>query len=178
MQIFYRVNQNITAKEVRLLNEDGTQVGVISLEDARKKAIEVGTDLVEIAPQAQPPVVKLINFKKFKYQLAKKEQAEKKKQKGGELKEVRFTPFMAENDFQTKFRRVAEFLGDNNKVRLVVRFKIREIPSKQFGFNILTRVTNSLSESATIDQPAKMIGRQILMTISPTKNKVIPKQNE
>jgi translation initiation factor IF-3 len=168
---FYRTNHNIQAREVRLLNEDGSQVGVVSLDEAKKKALELETDLVEIAPQAVPPVVKLIDFKKFKYQLAKKESAEKKKQKGGELKEVRFTPYMAENDFQTRLRRVEGFLHDNNKVRLVVKFTGREIAHKEFGYDLLRRATLATSDFSAVDQEPKLIGRQIIMTLTPVKSK-------
>lgn len=169
MQISFRTNHNIQAKEVRLLNEDGTQVGVVTIDEARQKARELNTDLVEVAPMAKPPVVKLIEFAKFKYQLAKKEAAERKKQKGGELKEVRFTPFMAENDFQVKLRRVREFLEDNNKVRLVVKFTGRQMQHQRFGHDILNKAVAASSDISAVDQPAKLIGRQILMTLTPVK---------
>ena len=169
MQASYRINHQIGAKQVRLLNEDGTQVGVVSIEEARKKAAELATDLVEIAPQAQPPVVKLIDFKKFKYQQAKKEAAEKKKQKGGELKEIIFTPFMAENDFQYRLKRIEEFLSENNKVRLVVMFKRIQLQHKEFGYDIMNKITSALSHISTVDQPPKLIGRKISMTLTPTK---------
>ncbi len=169
--IIYRTNHNITAKEVRLLNEDGTQVGVVTILEARNQASQLGTDLVEIAPHAVPPVVKLIDFKKFKYQLAKKEAAEKKKQKGGELKEIVLKPFMAENDFSHRLKRVREFLEDNNKVRLVVKFKGLQLGSKTFGYEILSKAAQATSDISMIDQPAKFLGRQILMTLTPVKNK-------
>lgn len=171
MQPIFRVNNHITAREVRLLNSDGTQVGVVSIDEARNKARELATDLVEIAPHASPPVVKLIDYKKFAYQLAKKEQAEKRKQKGGELKEVIFTPYMAENDFQHRMDRVLEFLEDNNKVRLVVKFKNIQLSHKEFGYDLLKKAADLASENSSVDQPPKMLGRQILMTLTPIKNR-------
>lgn len=106
----YRINHQIQAKEVRLLREDGTQVGVVSLPEALSQAHELGVDAVEIAPLAVPPVVKLIDYKKLKYQLSKKEQAAKSAAKKVDLKEIRLTPFMAENDFQTRLNREKNFL--------------------------------------------------------------------
>jgi len=168
-QTFFRVNHNITASEVRLLNDDGTQVGVVSIEEARAKAQDQNTDLVEIAPSAKPPVVKLIDFKKFKYQLAKKQAAEKKKQKGGELKEVRFSPFMAENDFQTRLKKVHAFLSQSNKVKVVVKFTGRQLAHKEFGYDLINRLTAETSATAQLDQQPKFIGRQIITTLSPVK---------
>lgn len=167
----YRTNNQIQAKEVRLLREDGTQFGVVSKETALEEAKKINVDAVEIAPMANPPVVKLIDFKKFKYQLAKKEQAAKASQKKVDLKEIRLTPFMAENDFQVKINRAKEFLSDGHKVRVTVKFTGRQLSKKEFGGQIMDRAFNALSDISVVDQPAKWVGRQLIATISPTKKK-------
>lgn len=166
---FFRINHQIQAKQVRLLRNDGTQIGVVSREDALAQAQTAGTDAVEIAPNADPPVVKLIDYKKFKYQLAKKEQAAKASAKKVDLKEVRFTPFMAENDFQVKLNRSREFLTDGHKVRLTVKFVGRQLGHKEFGDQVMQKAFTSLSDIATVDQPPKWLGKQYMATITPVK---------
>lgn len=132
-------------------------------------AQESRQDLVEISAEAKPPVVKLIDFKKFKYQEAKKEREAAKKVKKVDLKEVRLTPFMAEGDFQVKVDRIREFVGDGNKVRIVVRFTGRQMGKTEFGFIIMKRAFNAIAEIATVDQEPKLIGRQIISVITPLK---------
>lgn len=165
----YRINNQISAPEVRLLREDNTQIGVVSRDEALSQARTQGVDAVEIAPLAVPPVVKLIDYKKFLYQLAKKEQASKASQKKVDLKEIRLTPFMAENDFQIKINRGKEFLGDGHKLRITIKFVGRQLGHKEFGDQVMQKAYAALSEVAQVDQPAKWMGKQYIATLSPLK---------
>jgi translation initiation factor IF-3 len=167
----YRINHQIQAKEVRLLRDDGTQIGVMALSQALEEAKKAGVDAVEIAPNAVPPVVKLIDYKKLLYQMAKKERKDRAAAKKVDLKEVRLTPFMAENDFQTKINRAKEFLGDGNKVRITVKFVGRQLTRREFGPQMMSRTVEALTDFATLDQEAKWVGRQYLATLTPVKKK-------
>lgn len=165
----FRINHQIQADLVRLLREDGTQIGVVPLSDALSQARQSDLDAVEIAPMAQPPVVKLIDYKKFLYQLAKKEQAAKASAKKVDLKEIRLTPFMAENDFSVRLNRGREFLGDGHKLRVTVRFVGRQLSHKEFGDIIMNKAITVLADIAAIDQSAKWVGRQYQATFTPIK---------
>lgn len=167
---FYRVNHQIKADQVRLLREDGTQIGVVSLSEALSQAKSINVDAVEIAPLAVPPVVKLIDYKKFLYQLSKKEQAAKASAKKVDLKEIRLTPFMAENDFQVKISRGRGFLTEGHKLRVTVRFVGRQLSHREFGPQVMARATTALADISTVDQPGKWIGRQYQATLTPTKH--------
>ena len=165
----YRINHQIQSQQVRLLRDDGTQIGVVSLQEALSQAQSAGVDLVEVAPLAVPPVAKLINFKKFKYQQAKKEQAARAATKKVDLKEIRLTPFMAANDFSVKINRGKDFLGQGHKLRVAVRFVGRQLGHKEFAGQIMTKVLTALEGLAAIDQPAKWVGKQYLSVLTPTK---------
>jgi translation initiation factor IF-3 len=165
----FRINNQIQAKEVRLLREDGSQVGVVSKEVALEQAKTAGVDAVEIAPMANPPVVKLIDYKKFQYQLAKREQAAKKSAKNVDLKEIRLTPFIAGNDFDTRINQGKKFLTEGNKVRVTVRFVGRQLGHKEFGDQVMQRAFTALSEISTVDQPPKWFGKQYIATLTPVK---------
>jgi len=167
----FRINHQIQAKEVRLLREDGTQIGVVPLSEALSKSQEAKVDAVEIAPQAVPPVVKLIDYKKLLYQLAKKEQAAKAAQKKVDLKEIRLTPFMAENDFSTRLNRGREFLEDGNKLRVTVRFVGRQLTHREVGPQIMDKATVALADIASVDQTGKWFGKQYQATLTPIKKK-------
>jgi len=151
------------------LREDGTQVGIVSKDEALSQARTEQVDAVEIAPQAVPPVVKLIDYKKFLYQLSKKEQAAKAAQKKVDLKEIRLTPFMAENDLSTRLTRGREFLSDGHKLRVTVRFVGRQLGHKEFGDQMFQKAYESLSDVAVVDQPPKWVGKQYIATLSPIK---------
>lgn len=166
---FYRINQYIQAKEVRVVDETGKQIGVMPIFAAIQKAREAGVDLVEVASGAKPPVAKIINFKKFKYLEAKKEKEEKKGIKGGELKEVRLSPFIAQNDLNTRIKKIKNFLEENNKVKVVVRFSGREITKKDFGYRVVNQVLENLAELAEKDSEPKFQGRDLFLTLSPKK---------
>jgi translation initiation factor IF-3 len=166
---FYRINHYIKAQKVRVVDEVGKQVGVLLLGEALKKAGEAGLDLVEVAPNASPPVCKIIDFKKFKYLESKKQKEERKKAKKGEIKEIRFRPFIAKKDLEFRFGRAEKFLKEGHKLKVTVRFFGREITRKQFGYDLLKKFVDRLSYLSTIEQEPKFFGRQLTMTLSPVK---------
>jgi translation initiation factor IF-3 len=168
-RLYLKVNQEIRSPELRVIGSDGKQIGLLSRDEALNKAREEGLDLIEIAPTARPPVAKIIDQGKFRYELEKKLQKEKKKTKASELKEVRFSPFIAENDFNTRTERVREFLEGKNKVRLVVVFLGRQMNSKSFGYDVIKRVMSKFEGSITLDSEPKFFGRHLAAIISPTK---------
>ena len=165
---YWRINHNIHAPKVRVIDEKDKQIGILALSDALKKAEEAKLDLVEIAPNAKPPVAKIIDFGKFRYQERKKSKSQKKSTKSGDIKEVRFSPFIGEADYRTRLQRIKEFLEEKNKIRLVVKFKGRQMGSKQFGYNLLRRINTELGDTIIIDMEPKFLGRHLTMVISPT----------
>lgn len=167
-KLFFRTNTEIRAPQLRVIGEDGKQLDVISRDEALTLAQKASLDLVEIAPKANPPVAKIVNLGKFLYQEEKKQRAQQKKAKASELKEVRFSPFIAEGDFNTRIERVKEFIGEKNKVKLTVVFKGRQMGSKSFGYDLLKKVLVILGGSAHVDMEGKFIGRHLSMVISPT----------
>lgn len=176
---FYKINQYISATEVRLIDEEAKQIGVVSIQEARRMSAETGLDLVEIAPMAKPPVVKLIEFTKFKYQEAKKLKSEKRGIKGGETKEVQMTPFISSNDYDTCVKKTIKFLTTGNKVRLSIQFKGRQIQRKEFGYNLISKFSEDLKDHGTPEGEAKLMGKRLMFTLSPiTKKKVIKTDNE
>lgn len=162
---YYRINFNIPGNEFLVVDAQGEKIGVLSKDEALAKAREAGVDLVEIAPMAKPPVVKIIEFQKFKYEESKKEQAAKKHAKEVELKEVWLTPRIAEHDLLTRLRRVEEFIGDNNKVMFRVKFKGREMAHTNLGFELLQKVMEILGDKVGVERDAKMEGRSITLII-------------
>lgn len=167
----YRLNHRIFASPLRVLDNEGKQVGVISKEEALKLAQEQELDLVEIAPQAKPPVARLIDFNKFLYQQSKKKQEEKKKTKNSETKEIRLGPFMSDNDLQVMIRRGREFLEAGDKIRLVVRFRGRQITRSEFGKGVIHKVVEALSDISKIDREPHFEGRQLVAMLSVEKGK-------
>lgn len=155
---FYRLNYQITAPELRLLDEEGKQIGVVTKIEALQKAKEHGLDVVEIAPNATPPVAKLIDYKKFKYQEAKKERESKKGQKNVSVKEIRLRPFIGAHDFDTRLAQAIEFLSEGNQVKITLTFKGREITRKEFGFSVIKRFIESLKDVKVVREP-KMLGK-------------------
>lgn len=167
----WRVNKHIRAPKVRVIDTDDKQIGVLSIQEALKKAKDEELDLVEVAPNAKPPVCKIVDFGKFKYREERKERKQKKKAKSTELKEVRFSPFIADHDFETRFERVDEFLNEMNKVKIVVVFKGRHMNSKEFGYKLLEKITDRLKDRIVVDMEPKFIGRHLSMIVSPTSKK-------
>ena len=154
---------------MRVVDEKGEQLGVVPIGEALFKARQAGLDLVEVAPEAKPPVCKIINFKKFKYQEDKKARAGSKKSKQSETKEVRFTPFIAQNDFDIRVKRAKEFLEDGDKVRLSVKFLGRQITRRQFGYDLLNRVNQQLKDITKVESEPKWQGRILMMVLAPIK---------
>lgn len=167
----FRINHQIPASSVRLLREDGTQVGVVAKDEALLQAKTAGVDLVEVAPHATPPVVKLIDYKKFLYQLAKKARQDKAATKRTDLKEIRLTPFMAQNDFATRLRQGREFLTQGRKLKLSVKFVGRQLTHKEFADIMWNKAVSALSDTAAIDQPPKWLGKIYCGTLTPAKKK-------
>lgn len=155
---FYRLNYQITAPSVRLLDEEGKQIGVVTKLEALQKAKEMGLDIVEIAPNANPPVAKLIDYKKFKYQEAKKDRESRKSQKNVGVKEIRLRPFIGQHDFDTRLAQAKDFLADGNQVKLTLAFKGREITRKEFGFAVIKRFVESLESVKVVREP-RMFGK-------------------
>jgi len=177
-KIFWRVNSEIRSPEVRVIGADDKQIGVMALEKAISKAKEAKLDLVEIAPKAKPPVVKIVDFGKFRYREEKKLRSQKKKVKQTELKEIRFSPFIGEQDYTTRINRVREFLKDKNKVRLVVKFKGRQMGSTKFGYNLLKKIEEEFDQTINVDMKPKFIGRHLTMVISPLTQRKAKKTDE
>ncbi len=168
---YYRTNDRIFARELRVLDSEGKQIGIISKDEALTLARSQELDLVEIAPLAKPPVAKIIDFKKFLYQEEKKKREEKKKAKTSETKEVRLGPFMSENDLMVMARRAREFLQNGDKVRLVVTFNGRQITHPEFGHKILDKTLDILSDISKVDRERKLEGRKLIILISPEKKR-------
>ncbi len=169
-RIFYRTNERIYAPTLRVLDSLGKQIGVLGKFEALKIAREKGFDLVEVAPMAKPPVAKIIDFKKFLYQEAKKKKEEKKKSKVSETKEIRLGPFMDDHDLQVMIRRAKEFLKNNDKIRLVVKFAGRQIAHPEFGQKIIQSVIASLSGISKIEREAHFEGKQLIVILSPERS--------
>ncbi|ACR01622.1 translation initiation factor IF-3 [Thauera aminoaromatica] len=164
-----RVNREITAPEVRLVGEEGEQLGIVSLNASLNMAEEAGLDLVEIAPMAVPPVCKLMDFGKFKYQEQKKAHEARLKQKQVQVKEVKLRPGTDENDYQIKLRNLKRFLEEGDKCKVTLRFRGREMAHQEFGLRQLERVKADLEELGQVEQMPKMEGRQMIMIIAPKK---------
>ena len=166
---FYRVNERISAPQLRVLGSDGKQIDVLGRLEALNLARNESLDLVEIAPMANPPVAKIIDYKKFLYQEEKKHREEKRKAKVSETKEVRLGPFMGENDLETMIRRAREFLEGGDKVRLVVYFSGRQITHPEFGHQTLDKALAMLSDISKVDRERRLEGRKLIILISPEK---------
>ncbi len=175
---FYRINERIFASELRVLDSEGKQIGLLKKFEALEKAKELGLDLVEIAPTAKPPVARIIDFKKFLYQEEKKKREEKKKSKKSETKEIRLGPFMDDHDLETMVRRAREFLEGNDKVKLVVRFKGRQMGHPEFGHIVVRKAIESLSDVSKIDKEARFEGRQLIAMLSPERKKKNDQEQE
>lgn len=166
-----RINGEIDASQVRLVAEDGEQLGVVSIREAMAKAEDAELDLVEIAPQAQPPVCKIMDYGKYKYHEQKKQHEAKLKQKQIQVKEVKLRPRTDENDYQIKLRNMTRFLEEGDKVKVTLRFRGREMAHQEFGMAQLKRVEADLTELGTVEQFPKLEGRQMVMVLAPKKKK-------
>ena len=176
---FYRTNWQINVSPIRLIDDQGKMVGVVSLEEARKTAKEKQLDLVEIAPRAKPPVVKLIDYAKFKYQEAKKQKEDRKKRKAIEdMKEIRLSPFIGDADFQGRMGRAKEFAQKQARLKLVVKFKGRQITKKQFGDEILDKAKEELIDLYKPEGNPKVIGKRMILVMNPIKHEKEEAENK
>ena len=160
------INGQIRDKEVRVIGQDGEQIGVMSSKEALKLAQEAELDLVKIAPKAQPPVCKIVDYGKYRYELARKEKDAKKKQKTVEVKEVRLSPNIDTNDLNTKVNNAKKFISKGNKVKVTLRFRGREMAHMQQSKHILDDFAELLADVASIEKPAKLEGRSISMVLT------------
>ena len=160
------INEQIRDREVRLIGEDGEQLGIMSSREAMKLAAEANLDLVKIAPTAKPPVCKIIDYGKYKYEQTRKEKEAKKKQKVIEIKEVRLSPNIDENDLNTKMNNARKFLEKGNKVKVTLRFRGREMAHMSKTKYILDDFAEKLADIAAVDKPAKVEGRSIVLFLS------------
>lgn len=154
---------------MRLLDAEGEQVGIVSIAEALRMAEAAELDLVEISPTADPPVCRVMDYGKFRFELSKKQHAAKKKQKQIQVKEIKFRPGTGEGDYQVKMRALMRFLSDGDKAKVTVRFRGREVSHKDLGLELLKRVETELQELALVEQQPKLEGKQMIMTLSPKK---------
>jgi translation initiation factor IF-3 len=166
-----RINEEITGDIVRLISHESEQVGIVKLKEALDKADEVGLDLVEIAPQADPPVCQIMDYGKFLFEDAKKKAAAKKKQRKTQVKEVKFRPGTEEGDYQVKLRSLTKFLEHGDKAKITLRFRGREMAHQELGQQLLKRIEQDLAELGVVESFPKMEGRQMVMVMSPKKQK-------
>ncbi|MGI6657482.1 MAG: translation initiation factor IF-3 [Desulfobulbus sp.] len=163
-----KVNEDIDYREVRLIDSDGEQIGIVSSRSALETAREQGLDLVEVSDKADPPVCRIMNFDKFRYELKKKQQEARKKQTVVETREIKFRPKTEEHDLNFKIRKIREFLEEKNKVKVTMRFRGREIIYAQtLGLEALNRIADTLRDDCVVIQEPKMEGRQLVMFVGP-----------
>ena len=165
-----RVNMEITAKQVRLISEKGEQIGVVPLSKALNEAENAGLDLVEISPNAKPPVCKIMNFGQYHYQKERKMRESRKKQHIVQTKEIKFGPNTEEHDYNFKKNNTIKFLKQHNKVKLTVRFKGRQLAHKDLGFKLLDKLVEDINELIEVETQPKSEGRTIFMIVSPRKD--------
>ncbi len=165
-----RLNDEITATEVRLIGEDGEQIGVVPLQQAMETATAADLDLVEIVPNAEPPVCRVMDYGKFLFEQKKQQQTAKKKQKQVHVKEIKFRPGTGEGDYQVKLRNLIRFLEDGDKTKVTMRFRGREHAHRELGLEILERIEKDLEEYSEMEQKPIMEGRQMVMVLRPKKH--------
>ena len=167
----HQINEEIRDKEVRLINDDGEQLGIVPIQQAQNIAVEKGMDLVKIAPQAKPPVCKIMDYGKFRFEQAKREKEARKNQRVVEIKEIRLTPNIDVGDLNTKVKNACRFLRDGDKVKVSVRFRGREVTHASLGQDLLHRFAELCAECSTVEKQPKLEGRQMLMFLAPVKDK-------
>ena len=161
------INDEIREKEVRLIDSDGSQLGILSLADAKAKAEGKGLDLVLIAPQAKPPACKIMDYGKYKFEQGKREKEQRKNQRIVNIKEVRITPSIDVHDFNTKVNQTVKFLKSGDKVKVTVRFRGRELHHTQLGQDLLVKFGEAIAEVGTVEKAAKLEGRNMTMVVAP-----------
>ncbi len=162
-----RVNEDIDVPKVRLIGADGENIGVVTVREAIGYAEDAGLDLVEISPNAEPPVCKILDYGKFKYEAQKKKNEAKKKQKVIDVKEIKLRPNIDDHDYDVKMRNMRRFLSDGDKVKVTLRYRGREMAHQELGVDVLNRVKSDTDAIAKVEQEAKMEGRQMVMVVAP-----------
>jgi translation initiation factor IF-3 len=165
----FRINHEIDAREVRLVAEDGSMIGVVPLRDALMRADEAGLDLVEVSPTAKPPVCKILDYGKFKYESQKKANAARKKQKVIEVKEIKMRPSIDDNDYGIKMKKVRLFIDEGDKVKVTMRFRGREMAHQHIAMDLLNKVKEQMADIAKVEQMPRLEGRQMIMVMAPIK---------
>ena len=167
----HELNEDIRDKEIRLIGSEGEQLGIMSADEALKIADEQGLDLVKISPQAVPPVCKLMNYGKFRFEQSKREKEAKKNQHVVEIKEIRMSPGIDVGDFNTKLKNAQKFIADGNRVKVSVRFRGREMAHTEIGKDLLDKFAEQCAETANLDKGAKLEGRMMSIFLSPRTGK-------
>ncbi|MBC2776208.1 translation initiation factor IF-3 [Parasphingopyxis marina] len=162
-----RYNQFIVSPKVRVIDENGDNLGVLLTEEAIEQAGEVGLDLVEVSPNADPPVAKFLDVGKYKYEAQKKANLARKSQKTQDIKEIKMRPNIDDHDYEVKMKKVYSFIDDGDKVKITLRFRGRELSHRELGMNLLVRVQEDTKETAKVEAQPKMEGRQMLMVLAP-----------
>ena len=162
-----KANEQIEAAEVRLIDAEGGQVGVVGISESISMAVDSGLDLVEVSPNVSPPVCKILDLGKYKYEAQKKKSEARKKQKIIELKEIKFRPNIEQHDYDVKMRAMRRFLDDGDKVKVTLRFRGREMVHQHLGMNVLKRVRDEMDEAAKVEQMPQLEGRQMTMILIP-----------
>lgn len=169
-----RRNEEIVAHELRVIDPEGEQLGIMKREDALAKAVEFAQDLVEVAPNAEPPVARIMDYGKHLFEKRKSQQTAKKKQKQTQVKEVKFRPGTEKGDYDTKLRKLREFLEEGDKIKITLRFRGREMAHQELGLELLDRVRDDLEDLAGVEQRPEMMGRLMIMVMAPHKKGVKP----
>ena len=162
-----RVNGSITAAKVRCIDQDGEQLGIIDTSEALERAESAGYDLVEVQPNVEPPVCKILDYGKYKYEAQKRANEARKKQKVVDVKEVKFRPNIDEHDYQVKMRNVRKFIEGGDKVKVTMRYRGREMAHQELGVQVLDRIREEMSEATKVEAVPKMEGRQMVMVLAP-----------
>jgi translation initiation factor IF-3 len=162
-----RINEDIRVREVHLIDKDGANLGTVLIADALAKAQEAGLDLVEISPNATPPIVKILDVGKYKYQEQKKQAEARKKQKVVEVKEIKFRPMIDDHDYQVKMRSMERFFEEGDKVKITLRFRGREMAHQELGTRLLNRVKEDTGKIAKVESEPRVEGRQMVMVLAP-----------
>ena len=173
-----RVNEQIRLERVRLVDQNGEMIGVVTIREALRQADEAGLDLVEISPNADPPVCKILDYGKYKYEMQKKASEARKKQKVVEVKEIQIRPMIGDNDYQVKLRAAKRFLEEGDKVKVVLRFRGREMAHTEIGFGLLKKMIEDLGALTKVEFEPKMEGRQVMMVLGPAAEVVEAKPAE
>ncbi|MBQ8662127.1 MAG: translation initiation factor IF-3 [Alphaproteobacteria bacterium] len=164
-----RINEDIRVREVRLIDENGDNRGIVSIQEALRIADDAGLDLIEISPQAVPPVCKVLDYGKYKYELQKRKAEAKKNQKIVEIKELKLRPMIDTHDYEVKVKQARKFLGEGNKVKFTMRYKGRELSANDMGREILNRLLDDLEGVCRLESEPKLEGKQMMMIVAPEK---------